>query len=98
MAAQLYWLIGIGLSVPLGMLLNVLMKYAFHLTRPSFDDPLLALTTCMVPESRDVIVSTEEEKALWQTCFTAAPERHREFEPSSKGRKKRPAPWPSDMG
>ena len=45
MAAQLYWLIGIGLSVPLGMLLNVLMKYAFHRTRTSFDDPLLALTT-----------------------------------------------------
>ncbi len=49
MAAQLYWLIGIGLSVPLGMLLNVLMKYAFHLTRPSFDDPLLALTTYSFP-------------------------------------------------
>ena len=37
---------------------------------------------CMVPESRDVILSTEEEKALWQQCFMAAPARRREFEPS----------------
>ncbi|WP_198026916.1 phosphatase PAP2 family protein [Polaromonas glacialis] len=43
------WLIGIGLTVPLGMLLNVLMKYAFHRARPSFDDPLLALTTYSFP-------------------------------------------------
>jgi hypothetical protein len=44
----------------------------------------------MVPESRDIILSTEEEKLLWQTCFMAAPAQRREFEPSSKGRKKRP--------
>ena len=37
---------------------------------------------CMVLESHDVILSTEEEKALWQQCFTAAPARRREFEPS----------------
>ena len=36
----------------------------------------------MVPESRDVILSAEEETALWQTCFMAAPARRREFEPS----------------
>ena len=44
-----YWLIGVGLTVPLGMLLNVLMKYAFRRARPSFDDPLLALTTYSFP-------------------------------------------------
>lgn len=44
-----YWLIGVGLTVPLGMLLNVLMKYAFHRIRPSFDDPLLTLTTYSFP-------------------------------------------------
>ena len=45
---------------------------------------LLAMpdTRCMVPESRDVIISIKEETALWQTCFMAAPERRREFEPS----------------
>lgn len=31
------------------MLLNVLMKYAFHRARPSFDDPLLVLTTYSFP-------------------------------------------------
>ena len=30
--------------------------------------------------------------------FTAAPAQRREFKPSSKSRKKRPAPWPSDVG
>jgi membrane-associated phospholipid phosphatase len=44
-----YWLIAVGLSVPLGMGLNVLMKYAFQRSRPSFDDPLLLLTTYSFP-------------------------------------------------
>lgn len=41
----------------------------------------------MVPQSPDVILFPEEEKTLWQTCFTAAPAQRRAFEPSSKGRK-----------
>jgi membrane protein DedA with SNARE-associated domain/membrane-associated phospholipid phosphatase len=44
-----YWLICVSLTVPFGMLLNVLMKYAFHRARPSFDDPLLVLTTYSFP-------------------------------------------------
>jgi membrane-associated phospholipid phosphatase len=44
-----YWLIAVGLSVPLGMALNVLMKYAFQRARPSFDDPLLLLTSYSFP-------------------------------------------------
>jgi membrane-associated phospholipid phosphatase len=44
-----YWLICLGLAVPLGMLLNVLMKYAFHRTRPRFDDPLLVLSSYSFP-------------------------------------------------
>ena len=48
----------------------------------------------MVPESCDVILSAEEEKALRQLCFTTAPALRREFEPSSKGRKKSPVSWP----
>jgi membrane-associated phospholipid phosphatase len=44
-----YWLIAVGLSVPLGMGLNVLMKYAFQRARPSFDEPLLLLTTYSFP-------------------------------------------------
>jgi membrane-associated phospholipid phosphatase len=44
-----YWLIAVGLSVPLGMGLNVLMKYAFQRARPNFDEPLLMLTTYSFP-------------------------------------------------
>ena len=36
----------------------------------------------MVLESRDVIQSIENGKALWQLCFTAAPAQRREFERS----------------
>jgi len=67
--------------------LDVPTKYSRRLSK--------RLKDCMVPESCDVILSAEEEKTLWQTCFTAAPARRREFEPSSKGRKKRPVSWPS---
>jgi membrane protein DedA with SNARE-associated domain/membrane-associated phospholipid phosphatase len=44
-----YWLFCVGVTVPSGMLLNVFMKYAFQRARPSFDDPLLALTTYSFP-------------------------------------------------
>ena len=53
------------------------------------------LTWCLVPGSRDATLTREAEEALWQAAFTAQPEQRREFEPSSKRRKKRPAPWPS---
>src|SRR4051812_49020707 len=45
---------------------------------------------CGVPESRGAL-SRDEEDALWQEFYTAAPAQRREFEPSSKRRKKRPA-------
>jgi undecaprenyl-diphosphatase len=44
-----YWLICFLLTVPSGMLLNVLMKYAFHRIRPSFDDPLLTISGYSFP-------------------------------------------------
>src|SRR3954470_8802040 len=44
---------------------------------------------CVVPESRGAL-SRDEEDALWQEFYTAAPARRREFEPSSKRRKRRP--------
>ena len=53
---------------------------------------------CLVPESRDAILSREAEDALWQEFFTAVPARRREFEPSSKRRKRRPVSLPDDMG
>ena len=36
-----FWLTSFVLTVPFGMLLNVLMKYAFHRARPDFTNPLL---------------------------------------------------------
>ena len=44
-----YWLLALAVSVGGGMLINVLVKHAFHRTRPSFDDPLLLLTTYSFP-------------------------------------------------
>ena len=51
---------------------------------------------CSVPECRDAILTRESEDALWQVVFTAAPAQRREFEPSSKRRKRRPTLSPSD--
>ena len=44
-----YWLLGLAVSVAGGMIINVLVKHAFHRARPSFDDPLLMLTTYSFP-------------------------------------------------
>jgi hypothetical protein len=49
---------------------------------------------CVVPECRGALICRDEEDALWRQVFTARPARRREFEPSSKRRKRRPAPWP----
>ena len=50
---------------------------------------------CLVPGSRDATLTREAEEALWQAVFMAQPEQRREFEPSSKRRKRRLAPWPA---
>ncbi|WP_229521917.1 phosphatase PAP2 family protein [Massilia antarctica] len=44
-----YWLICLILAVPGGQLLNVLLKYIFQRARPSFDEPLLTLSTYSFP-------------------------------------------------
>lgn len=44
-----YWLLALGLAVPGGMLLNVLLKYTFQRARPHFDEPLLSLATYSFP-------------------------------------------------
>ena len=44
-----YWLLALLLSVPGGMILNVLIKYTFHRARPSFDDPLITLASYSFP-------------------------------------------------
>lgn len=44
-----YWLLALILTVPGGMLLNVLLKYTFQRARPSFDNPLVTLSTYSFP-------------------------------------------------
>lgn len=44
-----YWMLALVLSVPGGMLLNVLLKYTFQRARPHFDDPLITLATYSFP-------------------------------------------------
>lgn len=44
-----YWLLALAVSVPGGMLLNALLKYAYQRVRPSFDNPLLTLSTYSFP-------------------------------------------------
>jgi len=44
-----YWLLRVGLVVPGGIVLNSLLKQAYQRARPSFDDPLLSLTTFSFP-------------------------------------------------
>lgn len=43
------WLLTLGLAVPGGMLLNVLLKTLFARARPSFDDPILRLSSYSFP-------------------------------------------------
>ncbi|MGW8391495.1 phosphatase PAP2 family protein [Pseudoduganella sp. HUAS MS19] len=44
-----YWLLALLLSVPPGMVLNVLLKHSYQRVRPSFDAPLLTLPTYSFP-------------------------------------------------
>lgn len=44
-----YWFAALLLTVPSGMLVNTLMKLAFHRARPSFEHPLLSLATYSFP-------------------------------------------------
>ncbi|NML84997.1 MAG: phosphatase PAP2 family protein [Polaromonas sp.] len=44
-----YWLICLSLTVPFGMLLNILMKYSFHRIRPGFENPLLVASNYSFP-------------------------------------------------
>lgn len=51
LARQRDWngVLRLGLVVPGGLILNALLKQVYHRTRPSFDEPLLTLTTFSFP-------------------------------------------------
>jgi undecaprenyl-diphosphatase len=44
-----WWLLTLALTLPGGMLVNVLMKYAFHRARPNLENPLITLSTYSFP-------------------------------------------------
>lgn len=48
------WIALLALAVPGGMMINVLAKLAFHRQRPSFDDPLVMLSTYSFPSGHAV--------------------------------------------
>lgn len=53
-----YWLLALLLSVLGGMLLNVLLKNAFHRARPQFADPILTLTSYGFPSGHTMMATT----------------------------------------
>ena len=46
---QWYWLLTLAIAVGGGMLVNVVLKYAYERMRPHFDDPLLTLNSYSFP-------------------------------------------------
>jgi undecaprenyl-diphosphatase len=52
-----YWLAAVASSVFGGMLLNKLLKYAFHRARPHFDDPILNLTSYSFPSGHTMMAT-----------------------------------------
>jgi undecaprenyl-diphosphatase len=44
-----YWLLAVMLTMPAGMVLNVMLKLYFARQRPEFDEPLLHLATYSFP-------------------------------------------------
>jgi membrane-associated phospholipid phosphatase len=55
---RFYWFAAITSSVFGGMLLNKLLKYAFHRPRPFFTDPLLTLTSYSFPSGHTIMATT----------------------------------------
>lgn len=49
-----YWLLALLFTVPGGMVLNVLLKITFQRARPSFEQPLLTLSTYSFPSGHTV--------------------------------------------
>ncbi len=76
----------------------VFLPAMFHVTamRSSIGRFICPRPRCSVPECDGARLSLtrQDEDALWQAFFTAAPERRREFEPNSKRRKRRPVSSP----
>lgn len=44
-----YWTLSLALAVPGGMLINTALKYLFNRSRPTWDDPILTLSSASFP-------------------------------------------------
>jgi len=44
-----YHLLALMLTIPIGMLMNAMLKYAFHRSRPAWDDPILMIGSFSFP-------------------------------------------------
>lgn len=68
-----YWLMTLGAALPCGMLLNVLLKYTFQRARPSFDNPILTLTTYSFPSGHTAAATLfYGTLAAYLVCVTRA--------------------------
>jgi undecaprenyl-diphosphatase len=47
--AQRRWLLALGFAVPVGLAINVALKYLFRRSRPVFDEPLMTVATYSFP-------------------------------------------------
>jgi undecaprenyl-diphosphatase len=54
---QPYWFAAAWLSIFGGMLLNKILKFAFHRARPHFDDPILTLTSYSFPSGHTMMAT-----------------------------------------
>ena len=67
------WLITLVLTVPLGMLLNVLLKHIFQRTRPTFDVALLTLDSYSFPSGHAAGATLfYGVLAAWLICTTSS--------------------------
>lgn len=79
-----YWLLCVGLVVPGGLVLNSLLKQVYQRARPSFDDPLVTLTTFSFPSghtagavlfygmSAAVVISRLKSRGARAACILVA--------------------------
>jgi membrane-associated phospholipid phosphatase len=66
-----YWMLALLLAVPGGMILNVLLKYAYQRARPQFDEPLLTLATYSFPSGHTMSATVLYGMlAAWLVCRT----------------------------
>lgn len=64
-----HWMTAVLVTLPTGMMLNVLLKHTFQRARPQFDDPLLTLSTYSFPSGH-----ASSATILWglAACYLAS--------------------------